>query len=272
MSFLLAFVLDHAFSSTGGTSGFLGSDRDESSPPAKRRRTGEDAPTPPPADSAPATDAAYWRSVSKLGLLADIQYADIPDGSDFSGEQFRRYRNSKSLAEKAVEQRFTRKRKERKDVDHPEVEESEMHCEEEREPAVQALINLGDIVDAQSGTENFIRDLARVNAVLDRVGVPVLDLVGNHELTCCPRSVLCNHLRPKNGWRETEWRGRPPHTVLAQYSRGGGALYYAKTVCGGRFRLLFLDAFVEAVMGYEDWEREASSGGRKRTQARSLVV
>ena len=107
-------------------------------------------------------------------------------------------------------------------------------------------INLGDIVDSQTG-ENFERDLGRVQAQFDRVGVPVFDLVGNHEVKCKPRSELCRHLRPL-----TEWQNN--------------ALYYTRTVGpGGRFRLLFLDAFVEAIMGYEDWARP--SEGRKRTQA-----
>lgn len=212
-----------------------------------------------------------WASVHRLGLLADIQYADVADGSDFSGREIRRYRGSLDVVSRAIRDRFTRASR----------------------PVVQALINLGDIVDGKA-KPNFAQDFAKVEAVLDELqhtaspppprgaacsaegargattpvvpafvenepaggadpgvpeghnwrSVPRLDLIGNHELYCAPRSVLRTCLR--GDWTD------------------GEHLYYARTVGGGRFRLLFVDGYVEATMGYDKEDNPFLLRGKAR--------
>lgn len=95
----------------------------------------------------------------RIGLIADIQYADIEDGSDYSGRETRRYRRALSLTKAAV------------DVWNA--------------AGVEVVVQLGDIIDGHNATQgcgtsaalsNVLAELERCNAQRR------YDLIGNHEL------------------------------------------------------------------------------------------
>ena len=92
-----------------------------------------------------------------LGLIADLQYADIEDGIDFEGTHYRYYRRSLTLLKKAVE--------------------------EWKENKVSFVIDLGDTIDGKN--VNAQSSNSALQQVLDLFGkcqVPVYHLWGNHEL------------------------------------------------------------------------------------------
>jgi len=109
-----------------------------------------------------------WKmdSVLRLGLIADIQYADCDDGSDFSGREKRRFRNSLKVLQDAVA------------------------CFNDH--GVDAIVQLGDIIDgcnAKVGASESA--MSTVLNVFGRSTSPVrYDLVGNHDLYNMNRELL----------------------------------------------------------------------------------
>jgi len=92
-----------------------------------------------------------------LGLIADIQYADCDDGTDFSGQEHRYFRNSLNIARRAVD------------------------CWNAE--GVDAVVQLGDIIDGcNSKLKESEKALKAVLEVLSKSVVPRYDLIGNHEL------------------------------------------------------------------------------------------
>jgi len=93
----------------------------------------------------------------RLGLIADIQYADCEDGTDFSGCEQRHFRNSLNIARNAVE------------------------CW--NAVGVDAVVQLGDVIDGCNAKMNASETaLAAVLNVLSRSPAQRFDLIGNHEL------------------------------------------------------------------------------------------
>lgn len=91
-----------------------------------------------------------------LGLIADIQYADIEDGFNFAGTQRRYYRRSLKLLKKAVE--------------------------EWKENKVSFVIDLGDTIDGKNmETQSSNSALQKVLDLFDSCQVPVYHIWGNHE-------------------------------------------------------------------------------------------
>lgn len=93
----------------------------------------------------------------RIGLIADIQYADMDDGTDFAGTEQRHFRNSLRIAEAAVS------------------------CW--NDTGVNAVVQLGDLIDGcnrQAGASKTA--LQAVLSVLERSIVRRFDLIGNHEL------------------------------------------------------------------------------------------
>lgn len=107
----------------------------------------------------------------RVGILSDIQYCDCEDGTDFSGEEKRYFRNSLVIAQDAV---------------------SAFNG-----AGVDAVATLGDVIDGKCRGLN-ITDvcLERVRTVLEQVTAPRYDLVGNHELYNFNRDALpCTGLK-----------------------------------------------------------------------------
>eukprot|EP00434_Breviolum_minutum_P032453 symbB.v1.2.028698.t1/scaffold3068.1/size68108/4 len=98
----------------------------------------------------------------RLGLIADIQYADCDDGTDFSGMERRYFRNSLNIARRAVD------------------------CWN-----AEGVVQLGDIIDGcNSKLKQSEKALKTVLDVLSRSPVPRYDLMGNHELYNLHRDAL----------------------------------------------------------------------------------
>ncbi|CAE7229828.1 ADPRM [Symbiodinium natans] len=103
----------------------------------------------------------------RLGLIADIQYADCADGTDFSGCEKRYFRNSLNIARNAVD------------------------CW--NAVGVDAVVQLGDVIDGCNAKMHASETaLATVLDVLSRSPAQRFDLIGNHELYNVQRESLAS--------------------------------------------------------------------------------
>jgi manganese-dependent ADP-ribose/CDP-alcohol diphosphatase len=164
-----------------------------------------------------------------MGIIADIQFADIPDGHSYSGQP-RYYRHSLEVARYAFEQ-F-------------------------QESKVGLVVNLGDIIDgkAQAMHEHGGEKLGdehdpghySLDLVLDALSVythgPILHSYGNHCLYNLDRQTLNERLgipfQVENDG-EAEWVGYYSHRI-EMLGNGKSSL--------SSMRLIFLDAYDVAMM------------------------
>jgi len=110
------------------------------------------------AESEPAAQAVKGDFHASFGLISDIQYADIDDGTDFAGVQHRYYRGSLDHVRQAVN--FW------------------------NENNVSCVVQLGDIIDGKNVPNKKSEEA--LQAVLDSFkgldsNCPRFDLIGNHE-------------------------------------------------------------------------------------------
>ena len=80
-----------------------------------------------------------------IGLIADVQYADVEDGSSFGGEEKRRFRGSLEAARRA----------------------SAVF----RAEKVDMMLQMGDAIDGKSGAGNCVRDFGRVFGAMEEAFV-----------------------------------------------------------------------------------------------------
>ena len=128
-------------------------------------------------------EKVYLKTVTKIGVIADIQYCDEEDGSSFDGCEVRRYREALNVTRRAAKT----------------FEEFE----------IGAVLQLGDAFDGKS-KGNFKRDFCeRICPILeiplvkanDDTGtfatsvIPRMDVMGNHELYCATREKLSTILK-----------------------------------------------------------------------------
>ena len=102
----------------------------------------------------------------RIGVIADLQYADRDDGWDYSGTVMRRYRWPLSVLSNAIKNWS-------------------------QEPKPKVVINLGDTVDgwnAKHGTSSAA--LTTIQSMMQQSNLPWRHLTGNHELYNFPRSML----------------------------------------------------------------------------------
>eukprot|EP01065_Artemidia_motanka_P025511 TRINITY_DN30501_c0_g1_i1.p1 TRINITY_DN30501_c0_g1~~TRINITY_DN30501_c0_g1_i1.p1 ORF type:complete len:359 (+),score=78.27 TRINITY_DN30501_c0_g1_i1:69-1079(+) len=104
-------------------------------------------------------------SVLRFGVIADVQYADVPDAFNFSRTSFRRYRGALVGLRRAIDE-WTSDR-------------------------LSFVVDLGDMIDQQCEA-NGDTDVAmkRILAEWDRLSVPHHHLIGNHELYNYTRDEL----------------------------------------------------------------------------------
>jgi len=122
-------------------------------------------------EASPAS--ALKQPLFQFGVIADVQYADKPDGMNYSKTRVRRYRQSLHILDEAIK-----------------TWESEV-------PNMAFVLQLGDVIDASNrlltppheidrefGAENqSYSSLARVLSRFARIKTPlILNVVGNHEL------------------------------------------------------------------------------------------
>jgi manganese-dependent ADP-ribose/CDP-alcohol diphosphatase len=147
--------------------------------------------------------------ILRLGLLADIQYADIPDGHSVSGN-LRYYRNALKVARVAAK-----------------------HFEESK---VDALINLGDIVDGKAAESSPSSGTSAVSKVITALSShytsgPIWHAYGNHCLYNMDRETMQHKLGIQ----------------FVQEPCGDMVGYYSKQMAEGMFRFLFLDSYDVAI-------------------------
>ena len=111
--------------------------------------------------------AALQAQLCKFGVIGDIQYADCPDGTDFSGSQKRYFRNTLRLLHDAVRRWAS-------------------------EDGVDFAVQLGDLIDGRNAGMGEGESVRAAETVLRAFppDLPRVDLVGNHELYNFPRSEL----------------------------------------------------------------------------------
>jgi manganese-dependent ADP-ribose/CDP-alcohol diphosphatase len=106
-----------------------------------------------------------------FGLITDIQYADVDDGTSYDGLKQRRYRNSLNLLKEAIKN---------------------WSIDRERDN-LRFLIQLGDIIDAKAHKNNH-RDeaLAKILGEFSQIPIKLYHIWGNHELYNYYRKDLIN--------------------------------------------------------------------------------
>ena len=155
----------------------------------------------------------YYSKSTKIGVIADIQYADIDDGSNFDQSETRRYRESLNCAKRAGK-----------------------HFQN---VGVDLVLQLGDIVDGKSG-KNFKRDLLeRIIPALkcttkgnseEEKEVPRIDIMGNHEL----------YLAKRNEWKN----------LSNFFDISSNELRSYREICNDKWRVIFLDTYAVNVIEF----------------------
>ena len=178
-------------------------------------------------------EKSYFKSVTRIGIIADIQYCDEDDGTSFDGSETRRYREALNVTRRAA--------KTFKDYE------------------VRAVLQLGDAIDGKS-KHNFKRDFCeRICPILEIPLVktndepetrspsfaPRMDVMGNHELYCATREELT--------------------TILNDYDKEKNLLCYSKVIANGRWRLITLDSYGISLLGH------GTSDSSQLKEARSIL-
>ena len=174
-----------------------------------------------------------------FGVIADVQYADLDDGSNFSKTVVRRYRNSLSILDKATQQWASQ-------TSNP----------------IQAILQLGDLLDGQCTFKKLDLDKC-VKSVLAPFGrfpkeIPRFDIIGNHECYNFSRDALRGKTKCPLNTSQVDPITRCPSS------------YYSYVVAPG-VRFVVLDAFeISTANGKNDPTTDTAiqylkSDGRNKT-------
>ena len=184
-------------------------------------------------------DTAYFDSVTKLGVIADIQYCDEDDGLNYDGREFRRYRETLNVARRAA----------RSFQNHE----------------VSAVIQLGDAIDRKS-KDTYCRDFndvlcpilsipppynLNITSSLLPKSIPRLDVMGNHELYCATREQL--------------------KLMLNDYNHQMDLLCYSKEIAHGKWRLITLDSFAVSVLGFSQYQILSPEREKRYAYAKDIL-
>ena len=126
--------------------------------------------------------------VFTFGAIADVQYADIPDGSNWDKSRIRYYRGALDILNKAVDWW--------------------------KQEGVDFMMNLADVIDGHNKPKGIEESsLESVLAAFGKIGkdVPLYSMVGNHEYANFTHEQLASKpylsdglnydFSPKAGWR-----------------------------------------------------------------------
>jgi manganese-dependent ADP-ribose/CDP-alcohol diphosphatase len=121
--------------------------------------------------------------IFRLGLISDVQYADLPNGHNFARTKQRFYRESRLSLREAIK------------------------CFDEHQ--VAAICHLGDLLDGQCHNSSPEKLYSEILSEFPSE-YPVLHCLGNHDLTCLPKESLSQLLNlpqsyytytPSPGWK-----------------------------------------------------------------------
>eukprot|EP00759_Apiculatamorpha_spiralis_P013828 PhF_6_TR20538/c0_g1_i3/m.29647/K01517/ADPRM; manganese-dependent ADP-ribose/CDP-alcohol diphosphatase len=138
---------------------------------ARKRNKEDDEQHPTKTKTFQTTKKTISQMIGRIGLIADIQYADVPNVTNFDGSKLRYYRNALSITQRAA--RYW------------------THMEDGVVPNL--IIQAGDIIDARNKDTQYkvaTETLHKVYKELEQVGVPIVNLIGNHELYNFTRNDL----------------------------------------------------------------------------------
>ena len=163
-------------------------------------------------------------AICKIGVVADIQYADLEPGTNFAKTVTRMYRGSLEMLAKGAVPYW-------------------------KSEGVDLVVQLGDIIDGACVTSPKLDGGARGRAlsnVMAQLSNPagqenVHHLVGNHELYNFDRETL----RVAFGMDGRTKNKEPPP----------GGMFYSFSPCRG-YRIVVLDAFHEALIGRSSASQE----------------
>ena len=128
-------------------------------------------PAPPLHDP----DLVKLKPSARVGVVADIQYADLPDGHNYNGKVKRMYRGSLEMLKRGAVPYWN------------------------QDGGVDLVVQLGDIIDGACTTSPALdggasgRALSNVMSTLAQVGCGIHNvhhLIGNHELYNFDRETL----------------------------------------------------------------------------------
>eukprot|EP00929_Paragymnodinium_shiwhaense_P043117 TRINITY_DN22217_c0_g2_i2.p1 TRINITY_DN22217_c0_g2~~TRINITY_DN22217_c0_g2_i2.p1 ORF type:complete len:423 (-),score=75.54 TRINITY_DN22217_c0_g2_i2:95-1363(-) len=159
----------------------------------------------------------------KFGIIGDIQYADCEDGSDFSGNQKRYFRNTLHLLRQAVKG-WT-------------------------DDGVSFIVQVGDAIDGRNADDSDpTRSAEAMATVLQEfpADVPRIDLIGNHELYNYPREEL--HASGLQLLAE-EVPGAAAGDAAAAKTREACYCHFPADGEAGRWEIICLDAYDVSVVG-----------------------
>ena len=155
----------------------------------------------------------------RVGIVSDVQYADVDDATNFVGNRWRKYRQSLEILGMAAE-------------------------EFESIGGVRIAVQLGDMLDGKAamngkdGSRAALEDVRRVlrRGSLGRIKGGWRACVGNHELYNFGREELAKE--------DLYWEG----DVVVDDDGGEPRLYYSTRPAEG-WKLVFLDAYAISIMG-----------------------
>ena len=167
-----------------------------------------------------------------FGVLTDIQYADVEDGTSYDKKRIRYYRNSLNLVKEAIK--------------------NWKKYEQDSKQNLKFVIQLGDLIDGKCKSVNeslpsMQRVLTELNSIfenklVDELGLPrLLHIFGNHEMYNFLRSDLVN--LELNTAR------------FLKQNLNTNANYYTYNV-NEKLKLICLDFYEFSVIGYEESSEE----------------
>ena len=175
-----------------------------------------------------------------FGLIADVQWADAEDGSNFAKTVIRHYRGAFENLVAAVDwwksinkqyKSFNINDDDHNDNDN-DTELTQRTQQERHSQSLSFIAQLGDIIDGINvGLGQSDQALSLALAELDKLGpthCPSINLVGNHELYNFDRKELSK----------------------AKWLRHGNEEYYSFVPRSG-FRIVVLDAYQIALIGHD---------------------
>lgn len=160
--------------------------------------------------------------LSSFGLIADVHYADIDNGTNFSKTHNRYYRNSLSYVKTAVADWMRRAGTDDK---------------------ISLILDLGDLIDGYNAKhKSSVSALKTVSEAFDPAGVPVIHVWGNHDLYNFTRQEL--HAMPQMNPVLSGLVSRPIDS--SEHS-----MYFDVSLCPG-FRLVVIDCYEVSMLGVDE--------------------
>ncbi|XP_005093877.1 manganese-dependent ADP-ribose/CDP-alcohol diphosphatase [Aplysia californica] len=169
-----------------------------------------------------SSNAAQEGPVVTFGIIADVQYADCEDGTDFSKSRQRFYRNSLNLVKNAVND-----------------------WKSNSDP-VAFILQLGDLIDGKNKLGGELASRKALKTALNPLNslrIPVYHVIGNHELYNLNRSFYLTS--PLNS--SLSLSIQPPTNRL-----------YYTFLPHPKLRVVALDSYEVSLLGYGDNQEDVN--------------